>query len=88
MPTRLATQAPPRSAVPLAESGRGRGRLIRSGVPPQMAPNVQTSEREYVPRGPTRPAVRSGSASMLDRRSVASLWRWGWVWPGREIAAG
>ena len=25
---------------------------------------------------------------MLDRRSVASSWRWGWVWPGRESRPG
>jgi hypothetical protein len=53
--TRLATQAPPQSTVPHAESGPGGGQLVRSGVRHQMAPNVQMSDPECVPRGPTRP---------------------------------
>jgi hypothetical protein len=51
----LATSDPPRSEAPHAESARVRGELVRSGVRPQMAPNVQMSDRECVPRGPTRP---------------------------------
>ena len=41
----------------MPSQARGRGQLVRSGVRPQKAPNVQMSERECVPRGPTRPCL-------------------------------
>jgi hypothetical protein len=45
-----------------AESDPGARPLVRSGARPRMAPNVQMSERECAPRGPTRPC-RYGAPS-------------------------